>query len=65
MLKPPSSYTKQVKQGDFAFLNSGPVLLYEAGLVCDLAVVGDQFSTKPVAFALQQNSPLVDQISNA
>ena len=53
----------KVLQGNFAFIHSTPVLKYYATKYCDLIVVGEQFSTKPYAFALQENSPLVARIN--
>lgn len=32
---------------------------------CDLQMVGDEFSRKPYAIAVQQGSPLKDQFNNA
>ncbi len=55
---------QKVLDGNFAFLHSSPMLKYEVNQRCDLIVVGDQFSTKPYAFALQQNSPLVKKIDD-
>ena len=32
---------------------------------CDLQMVGDEFSRKPYALAVQQGSPLKDQLNDA
>lgn len=38
---------------------------YQAMINCDLQMVGDEFSRKPYAIAVQQGSPLKDQFNNA
>lgn len=38
---------------------------YQALTNCDLQMVGDEFSRKPYAIAVQQGSPLKDQFNNA
>lgn len=63
VLNSSSEGVDKVLQGNFAFIHSSPVLKYYASQHCDLTVVGEQFSTKPYAFALQENSPLVSRIN--
>lgn len=38
---------------------------YQVMINCDLQMVGDEFSRKPYAIAVQQGSPLKDQFNNA
>ena len=38
---------------------------YQALTNCDLRVVGEEFSRKPYALAVQQDSPLKDQLDEA
>lgn len=38
---------------------------YQIMINCDLQMVGDEFSRKPYAIAVQQGSPLKDQFNNA
>lgn len=38
---------------------------YQVMINCDLQIVGDEFSRKPYAIAVQQGSPLKDQFNNA
>ena len=38
---------------------------YQDLVTCDLQMVGDEFSRKPYALAVQQGSPLKDQLNDA
>ena len=38
---------------------------YQELITCDLQMVGDEFSRKPYALAVQQGSPLKDQLNDA
>ncbi|KAG8282323.1 Ionotropic receptor 25a [Homalodisca vitripennis] len=49
----------------FAYLGDATDIKYLAMTNCDLQMVGDEFSRKPYAIAVQQGSPLKDQFNNA
>ncbi|XP_014257166.1 ionotropic receptor 25a isoform X2 [Cimex lectularius] len=49
----------------FAFLGDATDIKYKVMTSCDFQVVGDEFSRKPYAIAVQQGSPLKDQFNNA
>ncbi|CAG4975056.1 unnamed protein product [Parnassius apollo] len=49
----------------FAWLGDATDVRYHVLTSCDLQMVGDEFSRKPYAIALQQGSPLKDQFNNA
>lgn len=49
----------------FAFLGDATDIRYLEMTNCDLQVVGEEFSRKPYAIAVQQGSPLKDQFNNA
>lgn len=49
----------------FAFLGDATDIKYLASTNCDLQIVGEEFSRKPYAIAVQQGSPLKDQFNNA
>lgn len=49
----------------FAFIGDATDIRYLEMTSCDLQVVGDEFSRKPYAIAVQQGSPLKDQFNNA
>lgn len=49
----------------FAFLGDATDIKYLAKTNCDLQYVGDEFSRKPYAVAVQQGSLLKDRINNA
>lgn len=49
----------------FAFLGDATDVRYMEMISCDLQVVGEEFSRKPYAIAVQQGSPLKDQFNNA
>lgn len=49
----------------FAWLGDATDVKYHVMTSCDLQSVGDEFSRKPYAIAVQQGSPLKDQFNNA
>lgn len=49
----------------FAFLGDATDIRYLVMTSCDLQIVGEEFSRKPYAIAVQQGSPLKDQFNNA
>ncbi|KAI8421537.1 hypothetical protein MSG28_009573 [Choristoneura fumiferana] len=49
----------------FAWLGDATDIRYHVLTSCDLQMVGDEFSRKPYAIAVQQGSPLKDQFNNA
>lgn len=49
----------------FAFLGDATDIRYLVLTNCDLQIVGEEFSRKPYAIAVQQGSPLKDQFNNA
>lgn len=49
----------------FAWLGDATDVRYQVLTSCDLQMVGDEFSRKPYAIAVQQGSPLKDQFNNA
>ncbi|XP_001660418.2 ionotropic receptor 25a [Aedes aegypti] len=49
----------------FAFLGDATDIRYKVLTNCDLQMVGEEFSRKPYAIAVQQGSPLKDQFNNA
>nr|QGW50660.1 ionotropic receptor 18 [Propsilocerus akamusi] len=49
----------------FAFLGDATDIRYQVLTSCDLQIVGEEFSRKPYAIAVQQGSPLKDQFNNA
>jgi len=49
----------------FAFLGDATDIRYQTTTNCDLQMVGDEFSRKPYALAVQQGSPLKDQFNDA
>nr|QHN69175.1 ionotropic receptor 6 [Sirex noctilio] len=50
---------------EFAFIGDATDIKYLTMTNCDLTVVGEEFSRKPYAIAVQQGSPLKDQFNNA
>lgn len=49
----------------FAYLGDATDIRYQTLTNCDLQMVGEEFSRKPYAIAVQQGSPLKDQFNNA
>lgn len=49
----------------FAFLGDATDIRYLVMTNCDLQIVGEEFSRKPYAVAVQQGSHLRDQFNNA
>ncbi|XP_060526726.1 ionotropic receptor 25a isoform X2 [Cylas formicarius] len=49
----------------FAFLGDATDIKYLEMTNCDLTIVGEEFSRKPYAIAVQQGSPLKDQFNTA
>ncbi|KAM0725746.1 Ionotropic receptor 25a [Formica fusca] len=50
---------------EFAFIGDASTIKYLILTNCDLTQVGEEFSRKPYAIAVQQGSPLKDQFNNA
>ncbi|XP_074095808.1 ionotropic receptor 25a [Cotesia typhae] len=50
---------------EFAFIGDATEIRYLEMTTCDLISIGDEFSRKPYAIAVQQGSPLKDQLNNA
>ncbi|KAK7109957.1 ionotropic receptor 25a-like [Littorina saxatilis] len=50
--------------GDFAFISDATTNKYATYTNCDLWEVGDEFSRKPYALAVQEGSPLRSELSN-
>ncbi|XP_050463521.1 ionotropic receptor 25a [Cataglyphis hispanica] len=50
---------------EFAFIGDASTIKYLILTNCDLIQVGEEFSRKPYAIAVQQGSPLKDQFNNA
>ncbi|XP_046565888.1 ionotropic receptor 25a-like [Haliotis rubra] len=55
---------KRVLTGEFAFIADATVNKYSTLTDCDLWEVGEEFSRKPYALAVQEGSPLRSQLSN-
>ncbi|KAL7645090.1 UNVERIFIED_CONTAM: hypothetical protein RMT77_003468 [Armadillidium vulgare] len=49
----------------FAYLGDATDIRYQVLTNCDLQIVGEEFSRKPYALAVQQGSPLKDQLNDA
>ena len=49
----------------FALIADATDVKYLSMTNCDLQMVGDEFSSKPYALAVQQGSPLKDQLNDA
>merc|ERR1719422_603704 len=49
----------------YAFLGDATDIRYQVLTNCDLQMVGEEFSRKPYALAVQQGSPLKDQFNDA
>ncbi|KAL0269510.1 UNVERIFIED_CONTAM: hypothetical protein PYX00_007214 [Menopon gallinae] len=49
----------------FAYLGDATDIKYQKLTSCDFQIVGEEFSRKPYAIAVQQGSPLKDQFNNA
>uniref|UniRef100_T1IIS9 Ionotropic glutamate receptor C-terminal domain-containing protein n=1 Tax=Strigamia maritima TaxID=126957 RepID=T1IIS9_STRMM len=54
---------QRVRDGDFALLAESTELKYESITNCDVMTVGEEFSRKPYALAVQKGSPLKRQLS--
>ncbi|XP_043589504.1 ionotropic receptor 25a [Bombus pyrosoma] len=50
---------------EFAYIEDSTTIKYLTMTNCDLVQVGEDFSRKPYAIAVQQGSPLKDQFNNA
>ncbi|XP_059149035.1 ionotropic receptor 25a-like [Physella acuta] len=50
---------------DFAFISDATFNKYQMFINCDLLEVGEEFSRKPYALAVQNGSPLLGELSNA
>lgn len=49
----------------FAFISEGSMVKWAAYTNCDVQSIGNEFSRKPLALAVQQESPLKDILSSA
>lgn len=56
--------SKSAQEG-FAFLADATKVKYAAMIDCDLRQVGNEFSRKPLALAVRENSTLKDELSSA
>merc|ERR1712061_465831 len=52
-------------QEGFAFIGDATDVRYQELISCELQMVGDEFSRKPYALAVQEGSPLKDQVNDA
>ena len=50
---------------DIVITGDATDIRYQELVTCDLQMVGEEFSRKPYAIALQQGSPLKDQLNDA
>jgi ionotropic glutamate receptor len=57
--------TSKSSSEGYAFLGDATDIKYQTLVNCDLLMVGDEFSRKPYAVAVQQGSPLKDQLNDA
>lgn len=55
----------QYANNEFAFIGDASSIKYLVMTNCDLLQVGEEFSRKPYAIAVQQGSSLKDQFNNA
>lgn len=55
----------QYANNEFAFIEDASTIKYLVMTNCDLTQIGEEFSRKPYAIAVQQGSPLKDQFNNA
>ena len=53
------------QRSGFALIADATDVKYLSMTNCDLQMVGDEFSRKPYALAVQQGSPLKDQLNDA
>lgn len=49
---------------DLCFLGDAADFKYQKLINCDLQIIGDEFSRKPYAMAVQQGSPLKDVVND-
>lgn len=56
---------KSLDESEFALIGDGTDIRYLEMTTCDYIMVGEEFSRKPYAIAVQQGSPLKDQFNNA
>lgn len=54
---------ERVLKGDYAYFTEAPIIKYKMSQYCDITAVGNQFSAKPYAFALQEKSQLTSVVS--
>merc|ERR1712066_104716 len=55
----------ETQSSGFALIADATDVRYLSQTNCDLQMVGDEFSRKPYALAVQQGSPLKDQLNDA
>ncbi|XP_050390558.2 ionotropic receptor 25a [Patella vulgata] len=55
----------KVSSENFALISESPIIKYLTSRDCDLTSIGDQFSVRPYAFALKENSVYTKKISAA
>ncbi|XP_033756632.1 ionotropic receptor 25a-like [Pecten maximus] len=56
---------EQVMSGEYAYIGDAAENKYQTLTNCEVEAVGEEFSRKPFAFAVQDGSPLRSEISNA
>lgn len=56
---------RSAPKDSFAFIGDFTVIKYLVLTSCDLMIVGEEFSKKPLAMAVQQGSPLKSQLNRA
>ncbi|XP_031337563.1 ionotropic receptor 25a-like [Photinus pyralis] len=57
--------TSRTQNEGYAYIGDASDIKYLEMTACDLQKVGDEFSKKPYALAVQQGSPLKDQLNSA
>lgn len=60
-----SRVRRESSSTEFAFIGDATDIKYLTLTECDYIMVGEEFSRKPYAIAVQQGSPLKDQLNNA
>ncbi|KAG1654620.1 Ionotropic receptor 25a [Nymphon striatum] len=56
---------ERIRTSDFAYIGDATEIKWAMTTECDFQPVGDEFSRKPYAIAVQKDSPLRDQFSGA
>lgn len=55
---------RQINKNEFAFVGDATDIKYMSISTCDLMYIGEEMSRKPYGIAVQQGSPLKEQLSN-